>query len=128
MRRKRIVALALVVAAGGAALAAYAALPSRTVDPASVPLGTLAGASSVNVLSVNAFTRAIEQAHGTNAVLQHLRFTPGHSTLWHTHPGPNLVLVVGGSLTLTDEHCHVTTYIDGEGFATGLKVHLATAG
>ncbi|HYZ78710.1 MAG TPA: hypothetical protein VE596_15200 [Gaiellaceae bacterium] len=128
MRRKRIVALALVVAAGAAALAAYAALPSRTVDPAGVPLGTLAGASSVNVLSVDAFTRAIKQAHGTKGVLQHLRFAPGQSTLWHTHPGPNLVLVVGGSLTLTDEHCHVTTYIDGEGFATGLKVHLATAG
>ena len=128
IRRSKVVALALVVAAGAVALAAYAALPSRTVDPASVPLGTLAGASSVNVLSVDAFMRAIEQAHGTNAVLQHLRFTPGQSTLWHTHPGPNLVLVVGGSLTLTDEHCHVTTYTDGEGFATGLNVHLAAAG
>ena len=128
IRRSKVVALALVVAAGAAALAAYAALPTRTVDPASVPLGTLAGASSVNVLSVDAFMRAIEQAHGTNAVLQHLRFTPGQSTLWHTHPGPNLVLVVGGSLTLTDEHCRVTTYTDGQGFATGLEVHLAAAG
>jgi quercetin dioxygenase-like cupin family protein len=92
-----------------------------------VPHGTLAS-ESVNVLSVDAFTRAINQAHGTNAVLQHLTFTPGQSTLWHTHPGPNLVLVVGGELTLTDNHCNVTTYTDGQGFATGLAEHLAVAG
>jgi quercetin dioxygenase-like cupin family protein len=109
------------------AYAAYAALPSRDVPPSSVPHGTLAN-ESVNVLSVDAFTRAINQAHGTNAVLQHLTFTPGQSTLWHTHPGPNLVLVVSGELTLTDDHCNVTTYTDGQGFATGLAEHLAVAG
>jgi len=106
----------------------YAALPSRTVDPKTVPLGTLAGSTSVDVLSVSAFTRAINQAQGTNAVLQHQTFAPGQSTLWHTHPGPNLVFMVGGSLILTDEHCNVTTYADGQGFATGLKRHLAVAG
>jgi quercetin dioxygenase-like cupin family protein len=128
VRRKRFVLLAAMVVAGVAAIAAYAALPSRSVDPSSVPLGTLAGQASINVLSVDAFTRAINQAHGTNAVLQHLHFAPGQSTLWHTHPGPNIVLLVGGSLTLTDEHCNVTTYTDGHGFATGLDVHLAVAG
>jgi len=61
-------------------------------------------------------------------VLQHLVFTPNQSTLWHTHPGPNIVLLVGGSMTLTDEHCRVTTYQDGQGFATGLNNHLAVAG
>jgi quercetin dioxygenase-like cupin family protein len=129
MRGKRkLVLLGVVIALGVMAAAAYAALPSRDQPPTSVPLGTLAGGTSLNVLSVDAFTRAINQAHGTNAVLQHLRFAPGQSTLWHTHPGPNLVLLVGGSLNLTDEHCDVTTYHDGEGFATGLDVHLAVAG
>jgi hypothetical protein len=111
-----------------AAIVAHAALPLRDVDPSAVPTGTLAGATSLNVLSVSAFTRAITQAQGTTAVLQHLTLAPGQSTLWHTHPGPNLVLVVGGSLTLTDQHCNVTTYTDGQGFATGLKTHVAVAG
>jgi quercetin dioxygenase-like cupin family protein len=110
------------------AIAAYAQLPTRNVDPAMVPIGTLVGSTAVDVLSVSAFTRAINQGHGTDAVLQHLRFAPGQSTLWHTHPGPNIVLLVGGSLTLTDEHCNVKTYSDGQGFATGLKTHLAVAG
>jgi len=119
--------LATVSVASLAAVGAYAVLPSRDVTPTSVPHGTLAS-DSVNVLSVDAFTRAINQAHGSNAVLQHLTFTPGQSTLWHTHPGPNLVLVVAGELTLTDNHCRVTTYTDGHGFATGLDKHLAVAG
>jgi quercetin dioxygenase-like cupin family protein len=106
---------------------AYAALPPADVAPANVPHGTLAG-GSVNVLSVDAFTRAINQAHGTNAVLQHNSFTPGQSTLWHTHPGPHLVLVVTGEITLTDNHCNVTTYSQGQGFATGLDTHIAVAG
>jgi len=128
-RRKKLVVLAGLVVAGITAVAAYAALPqTRDATPSSVPYGTLAAQTSVNVLSVDAFTRAINQAHGTNVVLQHLHFSAGQSTLWHTHPGPNIVLVVGGSLTLTDEHCDVTTYGDGEGFATGLDVHQAVAG
>jgi quercetin dioxygenase-like cupin family protein len=126
--RMKLTLFAGLIVAGIAAIAAYAALPGRNVDPGSVPLGTLSGQTPVTVFSVDAFTRAIKQAHGTNTVLQHLRFTPGQSTLWHTHPGPNITLVVGGSLTLTDEHCNITTYTDGEGFATGLKTHLAVAG
>jgi quercetin dioxygenase-like cupin family protein len=126
LARKRFVLLATLVVAAVAAVAAYAALPARDVPPSSVPLGTLVGPMSV--LSVDAFKRAINQAHGTNAVLQKVHFVANQSTGWHTHPGPNIVLVVGGSMTLTDEHCNVTTYGDGQGFATGLDVHQAVAG
>jgi quercetin dioxygenase-like cupin family protein len=126
--RKRVVLLVSLVVAGVTAIAAYAALPTRTVAPASVPIGTLAGQTSMDVYSVDAFTRAINQAHGSTAVLQHVVYSPGQNTLWHTHPGPNVVLVVGGSLTITDNHCNSTTYTDGQGFATGLDVHMGVAG
>jgi quercetin dioxygenase-like cupin family protein len=132
--RKKIVLAAVVATVCAAATLTYAMLPQPPQPPSTVPTGTLVGQTSVNVLSVAAFTRAINQAHGINAVLQHLQFTPGQSTGWHTHPGPNIVLVVAGSLTLTDEHCNVTTYgpLDQgfafAGFATGLKVHQAVAG
>jgi quercetin dioxygenase-like cupin family protein len=126
-RKTSLTFLAAMSVVSVAAVAAYAVLPPRDVPPSSVPHGTLA-TNSLDVLSVAAFTRAINQAHGTNAVLQHLVFTPGQSTLWHTHPGPNLVLVVSGELTLTHNDCKVTTYTDGQGFATGLDEHLAVAG
>jgi quercetin dioxygenase-like cupin family protein len=130
--RKKIVLAAVAATICAAATLTYAMLPQPPEPPVTVPTGTLVGQTSVNVLSVAAFTRAIKQAHGTNAVLQHFQFMPGQSTGWHTHPGPNIVLVVAGSLTLTDEHCNVTTYgpqdEEFKGFATGLKVHLAVAG
>src|SRR4029079_14606193 len=105
-----------------------AVLPATDIPPALVPLGTLAGQTSMNVLSVDAFTRAINQAHGTSGVLQHGHFAPGQSTGWHTHPGPNIVFVVSGSFSLIDEHCVETHYGPGQGFATGLDTHEAIAG
>ncbi len=127
-KRSKFALATAAIALVAAATLLYAALPTTSVPPSSVPLGTLAGATPVNVFSVDAFTRAIEQEHGTNAVLQHIQFAPGQSTGWHTHPGPNIVLVVAGSFTVTDEHCNVTTYGPGEAFATGLDVHQAVAG
>jgi quercetin dioxygenase-like cupin family protein len=128
--QKRAFALAATaVAATLIAITAYAAmLPSRDVEPDLVPTGTLAGKTSINVLSVDAFLRAMSQEQGTNAVLQRGHFNPGQSTLWHTHPGPNINIIVGGSVTLTDEHCRVTEYSEGQGFATGLQKHQMVAG
>ena len=122
-RRTRIVLAAAVMALSVGTTITYALLPSTSVPPASVAIGTLAGKTQLNVLSVDAFTRAINQAHGSNAVLQHLHFAPGQSTGWHRHPGPNIVLIVKGSFTLIDEHCAETQYGPGKGFATGLDVH-----
>jgi quercetin dioxygenase-like cupin family protein len=127
-RRTRMVIAGAVISLGICTTLTYALLPSTSVPPAAVPLGTLAGGTPLNVLSVDAFTRAINQAHGTNAVLQHLHFAPGQSTGWHTHPGPNVVLIVAGLFTLIDEHCLETQYGPGQGFATGLDVHEGIAG
>jgi quercetin dioxygenase-like cupin family protein len=134
---RRTLALAgvlIAVAAGAGAVAVYAAVvpipPTYSVPPSAVPVGTLAGKTATNVLSVSAFTRAINQDQGTNVVLTRNHFDNGQSTGWHTHPGPNIVVVVSGELQLTDEHCNVTTYGPGQalqGFATGLDVHQAVA-
>jgi len=127
-RRTRIVIAAAGLALGVGATVMYAVLPAMNVPPSAVPVGTLAGKTSLDVLSVDAFTRAINQAHGSNGVLQHGHFAPGQSTGWHTHPGPNVVMVVGGAFTLIDQHCAETQYGPGQGFATGLDVHEAIAG
>jgi quercetin dioxygenase-like cupin family protein len=127
-RKKKITLASGLFALGVAATIAYAALPTTTVPPGLVPIGTLAGKTSLNVFSVSAFARAINQDQSSNGVLQHLIFAPNQSTGWHTHPGPAFAIVMAGSFTLTDEHCNVTTYGPGEGFVTGLKVHEAVAG
>jgi quercetin dioxygenase-like cupin family protein len=131
MRGKARLLVVVVLALALAAAAAYAAsVPIPTtgqIDPSLVPIGSLAVKTPTNVLSTSAFTRAINQDQGTNSVLQRLHFVDGQSTGWHTHPGPNIVLVVSGKLELTDEHCNVTDYPAGTGFATGINVHKAVA-
>ena len=127
-RRTRTAIAAAIIALGIGTTVTYALLPSTNVLPSAVPPGFLAGATPLNVLSVDAFTRAINQAHGTNVVLQHLQFAANQSTGWHTHPGPNMVIVVTGSFKLIDQHCNETQYGAGQGFATGLDVHNAIAG
>ena len=59
MTRKRNTMLALFTIALGAATLAFAVLPATNVDPSTVPLGTLAGRTPVNVLSS---TRSPEQS------------------------------------------------------------------
>jgi len=64
---------------------------------------------------------------GTNIVLSRAHFDDQQSTGWHTHPGPNMVIVMSGGLNLTDSSCHTTFYPAGTAFATGLGVHEAVA-
>jgi quercetin dioxygenase-like cupin family protein len=127
-RKRRVAMIAVVATLGAIATLAYAVLPTTSIDPSNVPLGTLVGQSSVDVQSIEAFVRATNPEHGTNSVLQHVRLSPGQSTGWHTHPGPNIVMFAAGSATLTDEHCRVTNFGAGQSFATGLDVHQLVAG
>ena len=117
-----------VVALGVMAAAAYAALPGRSVEPSSVVTGTLAGATPLDFVSVNEFGKAVRKAGGTSAVLEHIRLVADMSTGWITSPGPKIVVVVGGHLTLTDDRCSAAVYGDGQGFVTGLGVHRGDAG
>jgi quercetin dioxygenase-like cupin family protein len=48
-------------------------------------------------------------------VTQHV-FQPGGQTGWHTHPGPSLITVVEGTLTVYHDDCTFTTYSAGESF------------
>jgi quercetin dioxygenase-like cupin family protein len=128
VRRRKVVLIAGIVTLGAIGTLAYAVLPTTSVDPSNVPLGTLVGQSPVDVQSIGAFVRAINPERGTNAVLQHVRLAPGQSTGWHTHPGPNIVMFEAGSATLTDEHCRVMNFGTGQSFATGLDVHQLVAG
>jgi quercetin dioxygenase-like cupin family protein len=109
----------------------WAALPT-TPSPAcphdfSVAACTLAGGTPMDVQSVSAFTRAINQDHGTNVVITQNKFSDGQSTGWHTHPGPNIVVILSGGFKLYDDKCRETDYGPGDGFATGLETHKADA-
>lgn len=120
-------AIAVLVGAGAAA-----ASHVTQVDPATVPTGFLAAHNSIDKVPVSALARAVKP-DGADVFVQHVRLDANSPTGWHTHPGPALVTVVGGSLTYEDAHanaCRRVVYPAGEGFVDrGFgHVHRAIAG
>jgi quercetin dioxygenase-like cupin family protein len=51
-----------------------------------------------------------------DVAVAHLTFQPGSSTGWHRHPGPTVVTITTGELTVTDGKCRSRTYQAGETF------------
>ena len=50
-----------------------------------------------------------------DAIVQQITIAPGGHTGWHTHPGPALVIVKSGQLTLDEAHdCSSRTYVAGQ--------------
>jgi quercetin dioxygenase-like cupin family protein len=43
-------------------------------------------------------------------------FQPGGQTGWHTHPGPSLVTVIEGTLTVYHDDCTFETFAAGQSF------------
>jgi quercetin dioxygenase-like cupin family protein len=66
-----------------------------------------------------------------DVAVAHLTFKPGASTGWHRHPGPTVVTITTGELTITDRRCRRQTFEAGDTFVEeGPRRHLAvnTAG
>ena len=64
-------------------------------------------------------TNAIQVRDSMDTVVQQISFVPGGHTGWHSHPGPALVLVAQGELTLfsgDDRMCTGRTYSAGQAF------------
>jgi quercetin dioxygenase-like cupin family protein len=64
-------------------------------------------------------TNVIQVRDAQDTVIQQISFQPGGHTGWHSHPGPALVLVTQGELTLfssEDPTCTGRTYSAGQAF------------
>ena len=72
--------------------------------------------------------REVIQAHNAqDTVMQQITFAPGGHTGWHSHPGPVVVLVTQGELTLfssEDETCTGRTYFAGQSFIDSGQGHV----
>lgn len=147
MKKLLVGVLALACLGGGVAWATH--LPQA--DPKDVPYGALAAGIQVKTpFKIKVGSERSHRLRGAVAFVRHLQFEPNGSSGWHTHPGPALVTIVRGSLTLyaaprgDDDHddegdddsdgddgrCTSVTYHAGEGFIDpGFgHVHLAIAG
>jgi quercetin dioxygenase-like cupin family protein len=111
---------ATVVVLALALLAALIALPRdrATATPPSgiaaelLARGTIAQASHVRVAGIKLATRG-----PIDVATVHVTFQPGGSTGWHIHPGPALVTVKTGQLTLhRAKGCRTRSFSAGQTF------------
>jgi quercetin dioxygenase-like cupin family protein len=79
----------------------------------------------VELLSRGSVAKPFEvRAHGIeldadrriDVAVAHLTFQPSGSTGWHRHPGPTVVTITTGELTITDNTCRSRTYQAGDTF------------
>jgi quercetin dioxygenase-like cupin family protein len=99
--------------------------------PAGAEQGYFVSNSRITDIPVESIARAV-RPDGGRVFVQHLTLGPGQKSGWHTHPGPAIVTVVSGDLTLQESvgsKCKSQTASAGEGFVNaGGTVHQATAG
>jgi hypothetical protein len=119
-----------VVVAGGVAYATHLFPPQ--LPPGSAPVGFLVSNNRIEDVPVEALARAANP-DGSRLFVQHVVFTPGQTTGWHSHPGPVFVTIIAGSLTIDDPQgssCPSRTYTAGNGFVDrGFgNIHRGTAG
>jgi quercetin dioxygenase-like cupin family protein len=121
-----VAAVAILTLAVAAALLALPREHAKATPPSGVTVellarGTVAEAANVHVKGTKIRTRG-----PVDLAVVHLTFQPGGSTGWHTHPGPAMVAVKAGQVTITFKHCRTVTYTAGQAFVdTGTALHNA---
>jgi len=89
-----------------------AATPPSGITAQLLARGTIAHASHVGVAGIKLATRG-----PVDVATVHVTFQPGGSTGWHVHPGPALVTVKTGQLTLhRPKGCTTRTFSAGQTF------------
>jgi quercetin dioxygenase-like cupin family protein len=88
------------------------ATPPSGVTAELLARGTITNPSHLHVAGIKLATRG-----PVDIATVHVTFQPGGSTGWHVHPGPALVTVTTGQLTLhRAKGCHTRSFSAGQSF------------
>jgi quercetin dioxygenase-like cupin family protein len=100
---------------------------SASATPTAPPVVQLLSRGTVaKPFEVEAHGIELEAERRIDVAVAHLTFAPRSSTGWHRHPGPTVVTVTTGELTVTSRHCKQHTYGAGETFVEkGPRRHIA---
>jgi quercetin dioxygenase-like cupin family protein len=71
------------------------------------------------------FSAELETEGASNFIVQDVKFSPGGTTGWHTHPGILLLTLAAdsGPIDWYDAHCAKTVYNAGDSWTEGTKLH-----
>jgi quercetin dioxygenase-like cupin family protein len=115
---------ATAIAAGLTTLGATTAHATEPSGLQSEPVAR--GAAGQLVIEGNEGQFSINTRVPTDVAVVRVMLAPGGFTGWHGHPGPGVVVVKSGSVTLRGEHqgqCHETQYGAGKSFAHFQQTH-----
>ena len=126
-RRMTAVALVAVFAplAGSAPLSSAAPYGAGSPPAFSPVVEVLSRGTVAEPFKAEAHGIKLEADRPIDVAVAHFTFAPGSSTGWHKHPGPTVVTVTTGQLTVTSRRCVRHTYTAGETFVEGPRRHLA---
>ena len=96
-----------------------AATPGSGVVGAVVARGDFADPVDIKFKVMEGNQEVIHAPNARQTVMQSIVIAPGGHTGWHSHPGPVVVLVKSGELTLYADHdgtCEARTYTIGQAF------------
>jgi quercetin dioxygenase-like cupin family protein len=117
-------ALALSVVLATSVLGTVPTPPVFPISSIPAPARTLVQPMPVDVLSISAWTKTINQSDGQpQGALVRQQFPPAYDSGWHMHAGPVVHMIVTGGMWLYNDKCEKTWYGAGQGFVTGLGVH-----
>jgi hypothetical protein len=125
MRRTQKVVLAVMVLLP---VLAGIALATPGVGVISAPVW--ARGTHAELLNVHGKAVKLQTKEPVDFVTQQIRIGPGGTTGWHSHPGPVLVTVKSGELTIvyaTDPNCDGRTYTAGQSFVDRGEENIHTA-
>jgi quercetin dioxygenase-like cupin family protein len=126
-RRLRASLAAGLAVTGLGALAAIGYGDPSGLNVTPISLATLDGPVRLDTAGIEMHTRGAR-----DSLMARLEFAAGGTSGWHTHPGPVIVEVASGTLTLRTPGrtgCRTQTFGPGSGFIEpGNVVHEATAG
>lgn len=132
MSRRRLSAAAVaIVLAAGVAQIVWATPASGVVSGTVFARGSFTKAVDIMIRVDDGRKQVIQVPNAQQTVVQQIVLAPGGQTGWHSHPGPVVVVVVKGELTLfSGEHsgrphsgCHVETYTAGQAFVDSGQGH-----
>lgn len=107
---RRAVAIVAVTALGG--LTSWAGAAGAHTEPTSFDIKVISREAVVVEEPIHINTR-----RGTEVTTTRLAVLPGGHTPWHYHPGPHVVAVTAGSVTVYETDCSVRgTFDKGDGF------------
>ena len=125
--KKRLAILLTVIGLCGLAGAALATPPSGIVSATVLARAAFVDPVDIKFKVDGGQQEVIHVRDAWDTVMQQIVIGPGGSTGWHSHPGPVVVLVKSGELTLyssEDPTCTGRTYSAGQAFIDSGQGHV----